>query len=153
MWKRFELVIKSSGNLWRDVLTYLITRFNADKPLVKGYFNPLNAKLNSICHLLALAGAHHFVDVSRIRVKDSLFLVCDAVSLYELFCTCRTTATLSLSKFKQSNRTRILNHTAVQKFNLYFTVAIFLDHYNIWPWRKVNIHLPPEGSYLKHYAL
>jgi hypothetical protein len=32
--------------------------------------NPLNAELNPICHLLALAGAHHFVDVSRIRVKQ-----------------------------------------------------------------------------------
>jgi hypothetical protein len=31
--------------------------------------NPLNAELNPIRHLLALAGAHHFVDVSRIRVK------------------------------------------------------------------------------------
>jgi hypothetical protein len=31
--------------------------------------NPLNAKLNPICHLLVLAGAHHFVDVSRIRAK------------------------------------------------------------------------------------
>jgi hypothetical protein len=30
-------------------------------------FNPLNAELNPIRHLLALAGAHHFVDVSRIR--------------------------------------------------------------------------------------
>jgi hypothetical protein len=32
-------------------------------------FNPLNAELNPICHLLALAGTHHFVDVSRIRVN------------------------------------------------------------------------------------
>jgi uncharacterized membrane protein len=31
--------------------------------------NPLNAELNAICHLLVLPGAHHFVDVSRIRVK------------------------------------------------------------------------------------
>ena len=31
--------------------------------------NPLNAELNPICHLLALAGAHHFVHVSRVRVK------------------------------------------------------------------------------------
>jgi hypothetical protein len=31
--------------------------------------NPLNAKLNSICHLLALLGAHHILYVSRIRVK------------------------------------------------------------------------------------
>jgi hypothetical protein len=28
---------------------------------------PLNAELNPICHLLALAGVHHFVDVSRIN--------------------------------------------------------------------------------------
>ena len=33
-------------------------------------FNPLNAELNPICYLLALLGAHHFLHVSRIRVKD-----------------------------------------------------------------------------------
>jgi hypothetical protein len=33
--------------------------------------NPLNAKLNPICHLLALLGAHHILHVSRIRVKGS----------------------------------------------------------------------------------
>jgi len=32
-------------------------------------FNPLNAKLNPICHLLALLGAHHILHVSGIRVK------------------------------------------------------------------------------------
>jgi hypothetical protein len=32
-------------------------------------FNPLNAELNSICHLLASIGAHHILHVSRIRVK------------------------------------------------------------------------------------
>jgi hypothetical protein len=31
--------------------------------------NPLNAKLNPICHLLALIGAHHILRVSRIKVK------------------------------------------------------------------------------------
>ena len=31
--------------------------------------NPLNAKLNPICYLLALL-AHHFLHVSRIRVKS-----------------------------------------------------------------------------------
>ena len=30
--------------------------------------NPLNAKLNPICCLLALLGAHHFLHVSRIKV-------------------------------------------------------------------------------------
>jgi len=32
--------------------------------------NPLNAKLNPICHLLALLGAHHILHVSRIRVNS-----------------------------------------------------------------------------------
>ena len=32
--------------------------------------NPLNAELNPICHLLELLGAHHFLHVSRIRVKS-----------------------------------------------------------------------------------
>jgi len=32
--------------------------------------NPLNAELNPICCLLALLGAHHFLYVSRIRVKS-----------------------------------------------------------------------------------
>jgi hypothetical protein len=31
--------------------------------------NTLNAKLYSICHLLALLGAHHILHVSRIRVN------------------------------------------------------------------------------------
>jgi hypothetical protein len=31
--------------------------------------DPLNDKLNPICHLLALLGAHHILHVSRIRVK------------------------------------------------------------------------------------
>jgi len=33
-------------------------------------FNPLNTKLNPICHLLALLGAHHILHVSRIRVNE-----------------------------------------------------------------------------------
>ena len=31
--------------------------------------NPLNTELNPICYSLALLGAHHFLHVSRIRVK------------------------------------------------------------------------------------
>jgi len=33
------------------------------------YINPLKPELNPICYLLALLGAHHFLHVSRIRVK------------------------------------------------------------------------------------
>jgi len=36
----------------------------------KVIFNPLNPELNPICYLLALLGAHHFLHVSRIRVKS-----------------------------------------------------------------------------------
>ena len=32
-------------------------------------FNPLKPELNPICYLLALLGAHHFLHVSRIKVK------------------------------------------------------------------------------------
>jgi len=35
----------------------------------KSSINPLKPELNSICYLLALLGAHHFLHVSRIRVK------------------------------------------------------------------------------------
>ena len=35
----------------------------------KKLFNPLKPELNPICYLLALLGAHHFLHVSRIRVK------------------------------------------------------------------------------------
>jgi hypothetical protein len=37
--------------------------------MIKNSINPLNAKLNPICHLLALLGAHHILHVSRIRVN------------------------------------------------------------------------------------
>ena len=35
--------------------------------------NPLNPELNPMCCLLALLGAHHFLHVSRIRVKSLTF--------------------------------------------------------------------------------
>ena len=38
------------------------------------FLNPLNPELNPICHLLALLGAHHFLHVSRIRVKLLTFM-------------------------------------------------------------------------------
>ena len=48
------------------ILLYLITRTMLGEEYT---INPLNAKLNLICHLLALLGAHHILHVSRIRVK------------------------------------------------------------------------------------
>jgi hypothetical protein len=43
---------------------------------VANRINPLNAKLNPTCHLLALFEAHHILHVSRIRVN----MVQDGVS-------------------------------------------------------------------------
>ena len=39
------------------------------------YFNPLNAELNPICHLLGLLGAHHIFHVSGLRVNVNLKLL------------------------------------------------------------------------------
>jgi len=47
-----------------------ITCFEQQKPYsAYEHFNPLNAELNPICYMLALL-AHHFLHVSRIRVKS-----------------------------------------------------------------------------------
>jgi len=43
--------------------------------------NPLNAELNSTCHLLALSGAHHILHISRIRVKTQTYIK----SIYSVF--------------------------------------------------------------------
>ena len=47
-----------------DISEFLPVRIEHWKTL-----NPLNPELNPICYLLALLGAHHFLHVSRIRVK------------------------------------------------------------------------------------
>jgi hypothetical protein len=41
----------------------------------KYYFNPLNAELNPICHLLALLEAHHILHVSRISVNTQIWKI------------------------------------------------------------------------------
>ena len=43
--------------------------FRKSKDVKPEGVNPLNPELNPICYLLALLGAHHFLHVSRIRVK------------------------------------------------------------------------------------
>jgi hypothetical protein len=50
---------------------------------IKMNVNPLNAELNPICHLLALLGVHHFLHVSRIRVKSiTLSLIMSYIYIY-----------------------------------------------------------------------
>ena len=55
---------------------------------IPSFFNPLNAELNPICHLLALLGVHHFLHLSRIRVKSlTLRLLMSYVYMEHLFLT------------------------------------------------------------------
>jgi hypothetical protein len=54
----------------KNFLALLKTRIFSNK-YKHNDINPLNAELNSICHLLALLGAHPILHVSRIRVKKS----------------------------------------------------------------------------------
>ena len=48
------------GTRWRSCLRHCPT-----------CFNPLNAELNLVCHLLTLLGANHILHISRIRVKGA----------------------------------------------------------------------------------
>jgi len=50
-------------------LSRRIPGFDSSPVDVRYLINPLNPELNPICYLLALLGAHHFVHLSRIRVK------------------------------------------------------------------------------------
>jgi len=51
--------------------------------------NPLNAELNPICYLMALLGAHHFLHVSRIRVKPlTLKLLMSYIYIWSTYCWC-----------------------------------------------------------------
>jgi len=45
-------------------------------------FNPLNAELSPICHLLALLGAHHILHVSRLTVNEKSDSTVNASDLY-----------------------------------------------------------------------
>ena len=50
-------------NVYNQIQTYVTAR------AIYYYINSLNPELNLICYLLALLGAHHFLHVSRIRIK------------------------------------------------------------------------------------
>jgi len=55
---------------WVSLVTHIVFRNTRNSwGLNQILFNPLKPELNSICYLLALLGAHHFLHVSRIRVK------------------------------------------------------------------------------------
>ena len=69
-----ELHVASETSDLNSALTRLIGRcefivFSSLENFIYYSVNPLNAELNPFRHLLALVGARHIVQVSRIRVK------------------------------------------------------------------------------------
>ena len=60
------------SNHW-VLYSFITVTLSSKLPVVSYRFNPLNPELNRICYLLALLGAHHFLHVSRIRVKSLTF--------------------------------------------------------------------------------
>ena len=67
-------IIRSYNNCSSSLISYriisnIINYSVSNASRLKSYINPLNPELNPICYLLALLEAHHFLHVSRIRVK------------------------------------------------------------------------------------
>jgi len=84
---RFENVIISFNNIFKISLSLklrdLKLRTSVSVLTYAVEFNPLNTELNPICYLLALLGAHHFLHVSRIRVKSlTLRLLMSYICIY-----------------------------------------------------------------------
>jgi len=75
--KRSSLISLISSHNWCSFIWAVLGLIaTVSLPLVARIilsFNPLNPELNPICYLLALLGAHHFLHVSRIRVKILTF--------------------------------------------------------------------------------
>ena len=61
------VVTGTAQKLHRKMTIYDTLTIPKQRPFV---LNPLKPELNPICYLLALLGAHHFLHVSRIRVKS-----------------------------------------------------------------------------------
>jgi len=69
---RWRTVVKAPMNIRGPIKCAQFTGHLRNCQLLKAsaaVLKPLNAELNSICHLLALLGAHHILYVSRIRVN------------------------------------------------------------------------------------
>jgi hypothetical protein len=60
------LIIKILG-----IVVWIASKIRIATGLNEHGFNPLNAELNPICHLLALLGGTTIVDVGKLRVKHS----------------------------------------------------------------------------------
>jgi hypothetical protein len=86
------------------------SRFNVN-------FNPLNSKLNPICHLLALLGAHPSLHVSRIRVNTHFKKTCASVSVRTLTIS-KCTVRLCTKNRSNCNKDYILPTSCVYVFRM-----------------------------------
>ena len=62
----------------------------------KPRFNPLNAEINPVCHLLALLGNHQILHVGRIRFNNRYYRGCHAPRLFLVLCLIVRTIALPL---------------------------------------------------------
>jgi hypothetical protein len=94
------------------------------------YFNPLNAELNPICHLLTLLGAHHILHFSRISVKLLFhWLQFPHASPMSLFMTIlqrnlwivRTWTFIENSQRKSNKMQQLLDAVSVQQLHVQHT--------------------------------
>jgi len=68
-WDSFFLICSNMSNQTMYQTVHLLGCVTIQTGTWVPTFNPLNADLNPICHLLALLAAHHILHVSRIRVN------------------------------------------------------------------------------------
>ena len=110
--------------------------------------NPLNAELNPICYLLALLGAHHFLHVSRIRIKSLTFSLLMSyiyiyiyIYIYVCVCVCVCVEHLFLMFLDHTQRRTTICRTPLDEWSarrrdLYLTTH---DTHN----RQIS--MPPVG--------
>ena len=67
-----KVFFQTDDQLLPQALPLLQPELHVRKILVSHFLNPLKPELNPICYFLALL-AHHFLHVSRIRVKSLTF--------------------------------------------------------------------------------
>jgi len=65
---QFPISVFTSFSISNSIGTLVIAIKLVAKYRLHAVIIPLNAKLNPICHLLALLGAHHILHISRVRV-------------------------------------------------------------------------------------
>jgi hypothetical protein len=102
LYRRLGGLLGWSGRVWEVSTSAAVqpvaSRRNEYAIPVATLFNPLNAELNPICHLLALLGNHPILHVSTIKVKTFWYLTTPVRQLP--VCICAERLTLQLYSMK-----------------------------------------------------